>query len=194
MGSRDDGREAMGAGTGDGQGGLSTLARGDAGPGTRRRRGGGGAGAAARRKEPQEAGERSLRRPRLGTNPRPAPRTATVVAGDGRGDNASRGEPSWARSGTPRVRGRTGSLVSSRRRVNSGSPVSSCRQAHGAVFSSDHRWRSRSDDLFASLLLFLGRHCGPVATFTGRQDNAPAFLPRCYRWSAAARPNTWGSV
>ena len=131
-------------------------------------------------------GGRSLGRSRLGTNPRPAPRTATAAAGNERGDHASRGATvAGEERNTARQRAHGGSLVSSQRRANDGSPVSSRQQArgrllqrqqaHGAVFSSDQHWRRRSDGLrsipfYRSLL----RPCGYALGSTGRRGGVLA--------------------
>ena len=78
----------------------------------------------------------------LGTNQRPAPQIATVTADDGRGDCVSRwanvaGKGQDADEKGQRAHGN--SVVSSRQRVNDGNPSASRQQAHGAVFSGDHR-------------------------------------------------------
>ena len=133
---------------------------------------------------------RSPRRPGLVTNPRPVPWTTTMVAGGGRVDRSSR----WAtvvdeEQNAARQRAHGGNLVSSCQRVNNGNPVSSLRQAHRAVFSSNYRRRRQSNSLLATLSLFVGRCCNPVTTATDAGRLATGQMPETTCRSRFCQPS-----
>ena len=110
------------------------------------------------------------------------------------------GRPSWERSVTLSILGRAAAVMPPPVMP----PPARGRMTEASSPPSDKRTGLSSSEilaevrqlacLLATLLLFVGRRCSPVARFTDQQDNAPAFLLLCYRWLAAIRSDAWGNM